>query len=97
MDVYKLVEEREPERQNSPAKRDYLFCIVCFVLAVIFFGAMVLFLLNSSTKLDSKTSQVLGTAYVANFQNTVYAVGCGIISAIFAVGGMILAYLSGRD
>lgn len=90
----KLVEEDEPKR---PVKRDYGFCIACFVLAVVFFGLAVLLFMNAQTKLDSKVSQELGITYAVNIQGTIYAAGCGIISAIFAVGGMILAHMAGRD
>ncbi len=62
---------------------------VCLVLAIVFMIATVLFYLDST----SSISYGKETLNIANFQKTVFAVGCGIISAVLLVGGMILSGL----
>ena len=99
MDVRSMVDEPIRAKQSEPEQdgRDNSLAIICFVIGFVFLCVTVWLVLNSSVELDSKSSQILGTGYVLNFQNTIYAVGSGIISAIFMVGGFVLTALSNRS
>lgn len=99
MDGQTVVHGTEMVKQSALEQtgNDNSLAIICFVLGFVFLGLTVFLVLNSSVELDSRSSQIIGTGYVLNFQNTIFAVGSGIISAIFMVGGFIVAALSKRN
>lgn len=93
MDIRSIVEEPETNRFHG-RRRVHWLSIICFILFVVFLILTIAFYNSSVVKLDKNTSQIMGVEYVANIQATVYATGCGIISAIFLVGGFITLYIS---
>ena len=72
-----------------PMKRAAFLVIV----GVAFWIVAILLALNSEVKLDRSTAQAVGVDSVANFQATIFAIGCGIVGAINFVGGLIIATL----
>lgn len=64
--------------------------MILFILAVIFAMLAILFLVNSSVDVKVSSSSVVN---VANFQSSLYATGCAIISAILLVGAFIVGAL----
>ena len=62
-------------------------------LAVFFGIGAVLLVVSGEVKLSRNAAQVLGVDSIANFQATIYAIGCGIMSMICLVGGFVIATL----
>ena len=68
------------------------------ILAGIFGMLAVIFISKSEIPLNSSAAKMMGVESVMNLQSTLYAIGCGIISAINLVGAYIIIVIDeGHD
>ena len=67
---------------------------LCWIFAGIFIVLTIIFVFNSSAKLDGKAAVTMGSEYVINFQGTLFACAFAIASAVSIIGAIITGGLA---
>lgn len=89
-----LVLDRMYEGEYVDSVHVHPFSVCCWVLAMVFFILTVVLLRKSAINVDKQTAEVIGVSVIANFQATIYVVGCVIASVIFIIGGFIIEVIN---